>query len=164
MPSAPSTEKVEVGELPAIKIKPLVRSAMTFHETRNMDWSAILSRGTTKEMAVQSALWSVVSDQFHAFDRINCIWEDRSAYAELLVLDAGRGYANVVMLSYHPLPALLVSEAGLPPGFEIFFAGPIVNDTGGYCAKRLCDGVLMVKGKTSKEAALTELLDHASLR
>lgn len=164
MPHAPSTEKVEVGELPPIKIKPLARSAMLFHETRNMDWSVVIPRGTTKEMSVLSALWSVVSDQFHAFDRINCIWEDRSAYAELLVLDAGRGYANVVLLSYHPLPALLVSEAGLPPGFEIFFAGPVENATGGYCVKRNCDGVLMVQGKTSKEAALTELLDHASLR
>ncbi|MEE1917253.1 hypothetical protein V0R52_12685 [Pseudomonas asiatica] len=163
MANAPSTDKVDPIDVP-IKVKALPRSAMQFHETRNMDWSVVIPRGTTKEMLTLSALWSVVSDQWHAFDRIYCIGEARDYYAELLVLDAGRGYANVVLLSYHPLPALLVSEAGLPPGFECFFAGPLVNDSGGYCVKRLCDGVLMVKGKTSKEAALAELLDHASLR
>ncbi|MDM9552979.1 hypothetical protein QN085_20630 [Pseudomonas sp. M2(2023)] len=164
MPSAPSTEKVDATELPPIKVKALPRSSLRFHESCNMDWSAILPRGTTKETAVLSALWSVNSDQFHSFDHIHCIWEDRSAYAELLVLDAGRGYANVVMLSYHPLPALLVSEAGLPPGFECFYAGPIVNDEGGYQVKRLCDGCLIVRGKPNKEAAIAALLDHASLR
>lgn len=163
MANNPSTEKVDIADAP-IKIKALPRSAMTFHETRNMDWSVIIPRGVTKEMLVLSALWSVVSDQFHAFDRINCIWEDRSSYAELLVLDAGRGYANVVLLSYHPLPALLVSEAGLPPGFEIFYSGPVENAAGGYCVKRLCDGVLMVQGKTSRDAALADLLDSATLR
>lgn len=160
MPATPSTETTEAP----IKIKPLVRSAMTLHETRNNNWSAVIPRGTTKEMLVLSALWSVVSDQFHSFDRINCIGEARDFYAELLVLDAGRGYANVVLLSYHPLPALLVSEAGLPPGFEIFYSGPVENAAGGYCVKRLCDGVMMVQGKTSREAALAELLDSATLR
>ncbi|MFG0527359.1 hypothetical protein [Pseudomonas sp. yb_5] len=163
MANAPSTDKVDTAEAP-IKIKPLVRSAMTFHETRNMDWSVVIPRGVTKETVVLSALWSVCSDQWHSFDRVNCIWEDRSAYAELLVLDAGRGYANVILLSYHPLPALLVSEAGLPPGFEIFYSGPVENASRGYCVKRLCDGVLMVQGKTSREAALAELLDSATLR
>lgn len=163
MANSPSTDKVEPTEAP-IKIKPLVRSAMTFHETRNNNWSAVIPRGTTKEMLTLSALWSVCSDQWHSFDRVNCIWEDRSAYAELLVLDAGRGYANVILLSYHPLPALLVSEAGLPPGFEIFYSGPVENASRGYCVKRLCDGVLMVQGKTSRDAALAELLDSATLR
>ena len=152
------------GELPPFKIKPLVRSAVAFHESKNNTWSAVVDRGTTKEMVVLSAIWSVVSDQFHAYDRINAIWADRSAYAELLVLDCGRGYCNLILLNYHPLPALLVSEAGLPPGFDIFYAGPIDNDNGGYCVKRLTDGVLMVKGKPSRDAAIAELLDSATLR
>ncbi|MNJ65328.1 hypothetical protein D3C77_613370 [compost metagenome] len=129
-----------------------------------MDWSAVIPRGITKEMVVLSTLWSVVSDQFHSYDRINAIWSDRSAYAELLVLDAGRGYCNLILLSYHPLPALLVSEAGLPPGFDCFYAGPLENDNGGYCVRRITDGVMMVKGKSSKDAALAELLESATLR
>lgn len=164
MRDTPSTETAPTPELPAIKIKPLIRSAVGFHESKNNNWSAVIPRGTTREMVVLSGLWSVVSDRFHAYDRVIAIWEDRSAYAELLVLDAGRGYCNMILLAYHPLPALLVSEAGLPPGFDIFYAGPVENDTGGYCVKRLTDGVLMVKGKPSRDAALAELLDSATLR
>ncbi|MNJ35271.1 hypothetical protein D3C77_300020 [compost metagenome] len=137
---------------------------MAFHESRNNTWSSIIPAGTTKERLLQSGLWSVVSDQFHAFDRINCIWADRSGYAELLVVDAGRGFCNVILLNYHQLPALLVSEQGLPPGFDIYFDGPITNDEGGYCVKRIADGVLMVKGKSSRDLALAELLDSATLR
>ncbi|UVJ44996.1 hypothetical protein NVV94_05280 [Pseudomonas sp. LS1212] len=151
-------------EAPAPKIKSLVRSAVTFHASRNNDWSAIIERGTTKEMLVLSGVWAVVSDLFNRYDRVNAIWADGSAYAELLVLDAGRGYCNVQLLNYYPLPALLVSEAGLPPGYEIFFAGPIENGTGGYCCKRLCDGVLMTQGQPSRDAALAELLGSATLR
>lgn len=163
MRQTPSTETAATPELPPLKIKPLLKSAVLMTEFRNNNWSAIIPRGTTKEMLVLSGLWSVVSDQMHAFDKIDCIYEDRSAFAQLLVLDAGRGYASVQLLSFHPLPALLVSEAGLPPGFEVFFAGPIENGTGGYSIKRLCDGVLMVQGQSSREQALAELLGSATL-
>lgn len=160
MANTPSTET----ELPELKIKPLVRSAMQMTEYRNNNFTAVIERGTTKEMVTLSSLWSVVSDQFHAYDKVYAIWADRSAYAELLVLDAGRGYCNMLLLSFHPLPALLVSEQGLPPGFDIYFAGPVDNDNGGYCVKRLVDGVVMVKGKHNRADALAELLDSATLR
>lgn len=158
MANAPSTEQ------PAEKITPLTRSAVSFHESRNNTWSAVVPAGTTKERLLQSGLWSVVSDNFHAYDRVNVIWADRSGYADLLVIDAGRGFCSVILLSYHQLPALLVSEQGLPPGFDIYFDGPITNDEGGYCVKRLSDNVLLVKGKSSRELALAELLDSATLR
>ena len=164
MRDTPSTETAATPDLPPLKIKPLTRSAVAFFDSRHNNWSAIVPRGTTKEMVTLSALWSVVSDQFHSYDRVFALWEDRSACAELLVLDAGRGHANMVLLSYHPLPALLVSEAGLPPGFDIYYAGIIENDSGGYCVKRICDGVLMVKGKSNREEALAELLGSATLR
>ncbi len=160
MANSPSIE----SPAPVEKVTPLLRSAVAFHESRNNTWSAVVPAGTTKERLLQSGLWSVVSDTFHAFDRINVIWADRSGYAELLVVDAGRGFCNVILLNYHQLPALLVSEQGLPPGFEIYFAGPINNDEGGYCVKRLSDGVLLVKGKSNRDAALAELLDSATLR
>lgn len=160
MANSPSTEH----DAPEHKITPLVRSAVAFHESRNNTWSAVVPSGTTKERLLQSGLWSVVSDNFHAFDRINCIWADRSGYAELLVIDAGRGFCTVILLNYHALPALLVSEHGLPPGFDIYFDGPINNGEGGYCVKRISDGVLLVRGKPNRDEALKELLDSATLR
>lgn len=161
MASSPSTE---TQEAPTVQLKPLTRAAVTFAENRRNHWSATVQAGTTKEQLLQSSLWSVVCDNFSFLDRISVIWADRSAYAELLVLDAGRGHCTVHLLSLHQLPALLISEAGLPPGFDCFYAGPISNADGGYCVKRTSDGVLMCKGHTSREAALAELLDHASLR
>jgi hypothetical protein len=144
------------------KLKALTRGAITFRSARNNEWSAVVEAGTTKEQLLQSALWSVVSDQWHAYDRVDVIAADRSYFAELLVLSAGRGFAEVLLLSFHQLPALLTSEQGLPPGFEIFYAGPDLEAQ--YCVKRTADGVIIVKGKSSREAALAELLDHASLR
>lgn len=158
-----NTPSVETAA-PAERITPLMRSAVAFHESRNNTWSAVVPAGTTKERLLQSGLWSVVSDTFHSFDRLNVIWADRSGYAELLVIDAGRGFCNVILLNYHALPALLVSEHGLPPGFECYFDGPIINDEGGYCVKRTADGCILVKGKSSRDLALAELLDHATLR
>ena len=152
------------AETAEAKITPLTRSAVSFHESRNNNWSAVVPPGTTKERLLQSGLWSVVSDMFHAYDRINVIWADRSGYAELLVSDCGRGFCNVILLNYHALPALLVSEQGLPPGFDIYFDGPINNGEGGYCVKRISDGVLLVRGKPNRDEALKELLDSATLR
>lgn len=160
MPSDISTEI----EAPAVKVTPLVRSAIGFFEFQHNTWSAVVPRGTTKERLLQSGLWSVVSDQFKAYDIIYALEESRAFYAQLLVLDAGRGYCSVQLLNLWPLPALLVSEAGLPPGFDVFYAGPLNNGTGGYCIKRVTDGVMMVQGKSSKDAALAELLESATLR
>lgn len=150
------------SEVPAAKIVPLVRSAINFQEARNNSWSAVVPRHTSKERLLQSGLWSVVSDQFRAFDRVYVIYEDRSAYAELLVIDAGRGFCNMLLLNYWSLPALLVSTEGLPPGFEISYKGPDADCQ--WCCVRLADGVMMVKGKPSRDAALAELLESATLR
>jgi hypothetical protein len=79
-------------------------------------------------------------------------------------VDAGRGFCTVILLNYHQLPALLVSEQGLPPGFDVYFDGPINNGEGGYCVKRVSDGVLLVRGKPNRDEALAELLDSATLR
>ncbi|UVJ46216.1 hypothetical protein NVV94_12150 [Pseudomonas sp. LS1212] len=159
MANSPSTE---TAEAPAEKIIPLYRSAITFNESRNNVWSAVVPRNTSKERLLQSGLWSVVSDQFRPFDRVNVIYEDRSGYAELLVVDAGRGFCTMQLLHFYPLPALLTSTEGLPPGFSIDYRGP--DQECQWCVTRLADNVMMVRGKPSRDAALAELLDSATLR
>ena len=159
------SDKVEPAEAPAEKLVPLTRSAINFHEARNTQWSAVVKRGTTAEQLTQSGLWSVVCDRFKSFDLIHVIEESRAYYAQMLVVDAGRGFCSLILLGMWPLPALLVSNEGLPPGFDIFYAGPLDTEGGGgYCCKRLADGVLMVKGKPNRDAALAELLDSATLK
>jgi len=156
------SDQVEQEAPAAEKITPLVRSAVQFAESRNNRFSAIIPREVDKVRLLQSGLWSVVSDQFRSMDRIDCIWADRSAYAELLVIDAGRGFCHVLLLNHWPLPALLVSTEGLPPGFDIRYEGPDAEAQ--WCCYRLADNVRMVCGKPSRDAALAALLDSATLR
>ncbi|MFW0758931.1 hypothetical protein ACN1C3_30175 [Pseudomonas sp. H11T01] len=158
-----SQELAEELEVPA-DVQPIMRSAFTFAESRNNVFSAVVPRGTTQQRLVQSGLWSVVADQLRSFDRILCIAEDRSYYAELLILDAGKGHCSVQLLSYHTLPVLLVSEAGLPPGFSIDYSGPVHNGSGGYQVLRHADGVIMSTGHSNREEALAALLDSATLK
>ena len=164
MPAAPSTS-TEPAEAPAETLKPLTRSAVTFSEAKNNQWTATVPRNTTAEQLCQSGLWSVVSDQFRPYDRVQVVEASRAYFAELLVIDCGRGYCSMLLLNLWPLPALLVSNEGLPPGFDVFYSGPINTDgSGGYNVKRLADGVLIIRGKTSRDAALAALLDHATLK
>lgn len=147
---------------PAERIVPLNRGAVQFAESRNNRFSAVIPPTVDKTRLLQSGLWSVCSDQFRSMDRIDCIWSDRSAYAELLVIDAGRGFCHVLLLNHWSLPALLVSTEGLPPGFDIRYEGPDAEAM--WCCYRLADNVRMVCGKPSRDAALAELLDSATLR
>ncbi|MBU3055846.1 hypothetical protein [Pseudomonas indica] len=146
-------------------IKPLKRSAVSLDESRCATWFAVVPRGTPRNSLTQPGLWAVVSDRMHAFDAIRAVCEDRSFYADLLVLDAGRGYANTHLLAFHPLPALVATEASLPVGFECAYHGPVqTNGSGGWCVKRIADGVLMIQAKATEREAMDALLDHASLR
>ena len=150
-----------------VKAKPvtLTMSAMRPAESRRNAWSCVVPAGTTKEQLLQSQTWSVVSQNLNFLDRIEVIAADRSFFAELLVLAAGRGHASLHLLHYHALPALLTADPGvLPAGFECNFTGPLVNGRGGYEVTRTVDNVVMCTGHASRESALQELLQHASLR
>ena len=145
------------------KVVPLVQSAMTFADARNVHWSCVVPRDTTRQMLTLSSFWSLCSTKpLHAFDRITVIAADRSFYAEMLVLDAGVGFANVIELAYHPLPALLAVADSLPAGFEARYQGPEQGERWGVI--RLADNVRVVTGHSSRDEALKALLAHASLK
>lgn len=154
MPDVPAT----------FELKPLrsalQRSALKLRESTNNSWRIVAPRGTTRERLQEADFYAVVGDLFLAFDKLHVIAEDRSYYWEGLVLDSGRGYANVVELSFHPLPALLVCQDSLPSNHEIVHLG--ADDL--YGVKRMSDGILLGKGFPSRQAAVDFLLDHATLR
>lgn len=156
----------ELQDAPLIaKFKPVMLGQLKPAECRHNRWSGVIDPSVSKEMVTQSQTWSITSDRFNYLDIIECVWADRSAYCELLVLSAGRGHCTVHMLSYHQLPTLLVADtSALPPGYDCRYAGPIANAKGGYQIVRLADSVIMVDGHSSKESALQELLAHASMR
>lgn len=157
-----SKQSIEVAE----SVKPrkltvaLPASALKLRESTNNTWRAVAPRGTSRERLLDSDFWSTVADKFLPYDTIAVVAEDRSYYCELLVLESGRGYAALIELNYHVLPALLVSNAGLPPNHEIIHLGPDEL----YAVRRCSDGVLLGKGFSSREEAVSFLLDHATLR
>ncbi|BAK76675.1 hypothetical protein NH8B_1859 [Pseudogulbenkiania sp. NH8B] len=124
------------------------------------NWFLGIPRGTTREQVLMPDFHAVVSDQYHAYDRITAVAEDRSFMMELMVMDSGRGWAHVIELSYHRLPVLLALGDSLPSGFEIEYRG--VDN--GYCAIRLCDNVVIASGCSSRAEAVQRLLDHSTLR
>lgn len=154
--------QADTQEAPAKPRKPIAlqKSALKLREFTNAHWRAVIPRNTPRERLLDSDFWAVVANDFQPFDIVCCVAEDRAYYAEILVIECGRGYASLVELNFTPLPALLVTTAGLPPGFEIYHAGPEKL----YCIKRVADGVSMGEGFPSREKALEHLLDHASLR
>lgn len=129
-------------------------------ETVNNTWRATVPKGTPRERLLESSMWATVAERFTPFDKIIAVSADRSFYSELLVLENGRGWANVVELNYHPLPCLVVDQAGLPPNHVIEHGG--VDDL--YLVRRVSDGVILQKGFESRQHALEFLLEHASLR
>lgn len=145
---------------PKKKFSPLKPSEVKLRESTNNDWRAIVPRGTARDDLLVSDLWSIVSANFLPLDLIRVVAEDRSYYAELLVIEAGRGYANIIELSFTNLPAIILSKDGIPPNHEIKHLGPDRL----YVVQRLADGVILGEGFSSREAALAHLLSHASLR
>lgn len=143
-----------------IHMRAIRPSEFKLAETVNHRWRAIVSPGMQRERLCDSDLWSIVSSDMLAWDRIDVVAEDRSFFAELLVLEAGRGYANVIELGYKALPPIITNQDGLPPGHEITHGGPESL----YVVRRLRDGVILGKGFPSRDEAVKFLLDHASLR
>lgn len=138
----------------------LRRDACKLAEYCNSTWRVVAPRGTPRARLVQSDWLSVVADQFQAYDVIHVVCEDRSFFAVLLVIEAGKGYCQVIELAYHPLPVLLVSGDSLPANHTIEHAGPEKL----YIVRRLSDSVVLGDGFPSRDAAVEFLLSHATLR
>lgn len=138
----------------------LSRDCFKLRESVNNVFRIVVPRGITRERLLDSDFYATVAGDLTAFDKIIAVAADRSFYCELLVLECGRSYANLVELSYTPLPALLVVQGSLPANHEIIHLGP----TDLYAVRRISDQVLLGKGFSSREEAVAFLCDHASLR
>lgn len=148
------------AEITPFKLKPLTPSECRLAESVRNTWVATVPAATPRERLLDSDLYCVVAHRFVPFDKIEVRYEDRSAYAELLVLDAGRGYASLVELGFHQLPSIVPDASGVPVGFDLFHAGPDSL----WCIKRIKDGVIIGKDFRTRDEALNHLLDHATLR
>ncbi|SDO19957.1 hypothetical protein SAMN04489798_2302 [Pseudomonas arsenicoxydans] len=141
------------------KFRPLDPICLSFEDYRYVRHCAIVPRDTDPQMLTESGLWLSVAHRLHPLDRICVVYEDRSAMAELMVLEASQSFTSLVMLSYTKLPGIISDGSEALINFEIFY-----SQMDGYCARRLSDSVLIVKGATSKEKAIEELKSHPSFK
>lgn len=148
----------------APEVKPIKRGHDTWRlrEHANNEFRAFVGADVELTDLVNPQLWTVVASELQAYDRITVIREDRAYLAEVLVLDARPGFAQVLVVhSISPLPPLAKEDAGMPLGFRIFHD----PRRGKYFAERISDRVTMNgDGSNTHQEARRALLDHASLR
>lgn len=142
------------------KRQAIPKSNLKMRESTNIDWRLIVDKGIRRENLCESDLYALISDQLHPYDRLSVVAADKSFFADLLVLETGRGWCQIMELGYWSLPALLVIGDGLPPGFDIEYKGPDSL----YVCTRICDGVVIGSGFPDRQSCLAHLLDHASTR
>lgn len=132
---------------------------MQLRECRCNHWIVLAPPGTTKERMAEPSFYSVVASKLHQLDEITVHASDRSSMSRWVVLQAGRGYAEVHLLEWFDLPAMLASVAEvLPSNHKIVF-----DQATGFSAIRISDGVVICRADSQQEC-VNLLLDHASLR
>jgi len=86
-------------------------------------YAAVLPHDQSLDDALNPEYWANVAATLRQHDTIRIIPEDGSYFAELLVLDAARGYAKVKVLRHVPLDEV-AEETAAPSGFTVKFNGP----------------------------------------
>lgn len=147
------------AETPNKKIKPLSPEALSFEDYRFVRHAAIVPRDTDPQVFTESGFWLSVAHRLHALDHITVVWDDRSAIANLVVMEASQSFVSTVMLDYKRLPGIISDGSEALTNFEIFFSQMDL-----YCARRLSDNVLLVVNATSKEKCIEQLKAHAAFK
>lgn len=133
-------------------------SEARFHEAtfnRNV-WSIIPEFGTTKEDILRPEYWAHISIKLKPMDKIEVVFEDMSQYIELMVVDSGRVWTKVVVISEKMLENV---EQELPKElkqFEVKWQGPHNK----YVVVRLKDNEILKKEISSKEEATLWLQNY----
>jgi len=143
----------------AKKIKPLAPEALSFEDYRIVRHCAIVPRDTDPKSLTESGFYLSVAHRLSALAHITFVWDDRSAIANVLILESSQSFVSAVLLDYKKLPGIISDGSEALINFEIFY-----SQMDGYCARRLSDSVLLVQGASSKEKAVEQLKAHAAFK
>ena len=111
---------------PERKVQPLGAVRIEPAEYRRTVYIATAHENTIPEDLLDPAYWAQVSATLKPWDRIDVRANDGTWYAEYLVLDAGRTYAKVQMLSSHALTTgdVAMSQLTAMSPYEVVYRGP----------------------------------------
>lgn len=139
------------------EVKPLIHlapSRMTQAEFSRVIYSVTCESGTTIDQLLESSYWAHVGAKFKPGDRIEVMPDDREFFAELLVMAAGRLYADMTLLRAVDLDKPKAVEGGIP--YEVEHAGD-------HAKWRVRQGKLVLKeGFQSKAQAAKWAKNHAN--
>ena len=115
--------------------------------------------GTTRETLLDPGYWSHVSERLTPYSKITVRCDDGTFYAELLVLDCGRGWAKLQVLNWWALSTIDVaqsqSSAGKREDYDILWKG----NNKKHVVIRLSDQQVLYEGGQRKEVAELWLAD-----
>ncbi|MFG0320994.1 hypothetical protein ACF8EF_01420 [Pseudomonas sp. zjy_15] len=149
----------EVAAETAKKIKPLAPDRLSFEDYRIVRHCAVVDRDTDPQALTESSFWISVAHRLHALDHVTVVWDDRSAMATVMIMEASQSFTSAVMLDYKKLPGIISDGSEALINFEVFY-----SQMDGYCARRISDSVLLVQGATSKEKCIEQLKAHAAFK
>ena len=143
------------------EVKPAPVSALHLFEHSNMTWTLDAPAGTRREDLSDWVFWSAIALKLRSYDIVQVRSTDGRWWAEVLVVEAEKGYRPVVrVLRFEELPDRS-SRAydAIPPELELVF-DPAANT---YDVIRRRDGVKIIRGHPDKRRAVIEALEHPSV-
>lgn len=121
------------------------------------NWAVMVEEGTTVDDLLKPEFFTHVAPALRPFSKIFVLTDDGSYYAELLVRNAGRTWANCVLLSHIDLSQIIDA---VPPtaaaSYKVAYAGPHHR----YRVVRLSDNTVISKEHFDEAAAQAWLVDH----
>lgn len=121
------------------------------------EWYAKPEAGTPLEAVLEPKYWAHCSAQLAPEDVITVIPEGTPWRAELMVLDAGRGFAKVVVLSHVDLESHEVTgDMPSADDYDVRWAGRHAK----WRVVRKSDKRVMVEGQPTKQDALLWVSSH----
>jgi hypothetical protein len=107
-------------------------------------WRYFPEPNHTKEQIMAPAYWAHVSRRHRVGDKIEALWEDGSAYAELLIIACDKDYTKTVLLTFLDITG--GSAAKADGQFDVQWKGSVKK----HCIVRLSDGAVIQEGLQTK--------------
>lgn len=129
---------------PIVQINPM---RVKLAEVDRQDWVATAEMGTTLEQIVEPSYWAHLASRLKPYDHIEVRVDDGIWLAQLLVKEAGRNWAAVLMLQSYKLETADVAQTRSSK-YKIDWKGPHLK----FCVIRLEDGERLQEQMSKRDA------------
>lgn len=128
-------------------MRQLIVPRFALAEHKRAIWQATIEQGVTFEEVIDPAFWSHVANKIEPYSRIECVSEDGTYFAELMVMDVGMGFVKTSVLRFVELMAPTKVD-GEHSKYEVRFQGPYKK----HVVIRKEDGMVLKEGMSKVEA------------